>query len=163
MVQTPLPLIGKRHGRKAVTSHNVPFCHIFNGAGSSGRPVFLRSLVRSVPILATSEVTARRCSASTTVCTSKKHYEDNTHLAQRVCGVALFSIQAFAPAAQCFFRAYDLDNNDLWSLKQAGFSFINEGEINKAIAVHDRLKTVAEDSSHYIELHNVLLKIVKQD
>ncbi len=86
-------------------------------------------------------------------------YNDDTHMSQRVCGVGMFFIREFAVAAQCFYKAYELDNNDLWSLKQAGFSFLNDGVIDKAIAIHDWLKTIAEDSSHYIELRNKLMEI----
>ncbi len=82
--------------------------------------------------------------------------DDESYLAQRVCGVALVAIRQFPLAAECFLSAYQLGNNDLWSLMQAGVAKLNAGEIDAADKICGTLYDIAPDSFFYKKLHEVL-------
>jgi len=80
----------------------------------------------------------------------------DTYLAQRVCGVGLASIHQFELAADCFLNAYKKDNNDLWSLMQAGVAKLNSGEMVSAEKICSTLHDIAPSSFLYKKLYEII-------
>lgn len=75
-----------------------------------------------------------------------------SHLAQRVCGQALGMIGEYSRSADFLINAFDLESNDVWSLKTAILMSVNAQEIEQALDLYELLERVSPDSDHYLEV-----------
>ncbi|MFK5893845.1 MAG: serine/threonine-protein kinase, partial [Pseudomonadota bacterium] len=78
--------------------------------------------------------------------------EHESNIAQKYCGQALAMLNRSDIAVHYFLKAFELDQNDIWSLKQAGLCYLNLEEVDRSIAVHVLLTKISPKHPFTIDL-----------
>jgi len=85
--------------------------------------------------------------------------ETESNIAQKSCGHTLGMLNRFDMALPYFLKAFELDQNDIWSLKQAGLCYLNIEQVDKSIAVHVLLTKISPKHPFTIELGETIERV----